>query len=59
MAITPNIEVIILFLVVSCSLGQLFIIKNEIITTKRPIIRYLGILNCYINFSQTHIHIVF
>jgi len=38
-----NIEAINLFLVVSWSLGQLFIIKNVIITTKRQIIRYLGI----------------
>ena len=43
MPIMANIKAIILFLVVSLNLGQLFITKKVIITTKRPIIRYLGI----------------
>ena len=41
----PNNDAISLFFVFSLSLGQLFIIKNVNITTKRPIIKYLGIAN--------------
>jgi len=58
-AIIPNIEAIILFLEDSLILGQLFIIKNVIIITKRLIIRYLGIFYYNISFYPLQIHEVF